>query len=234
LQQFRILLAHSSQEHRQALSKLLDCSGDSPMVLAEGLRKHGLVLFGRFGRSPNPATSYLEIVRKLAEKLRIQGASTMALKGLEIAIAEKVFQTGWGKLTVEQKQRLEEALHRTANAFDKTGTITQAGGIFAALTAAQLSGFGIYLMSSTALGFISGAVSLTMPFAVYTTVSSAIAVIIGPAGWVGAGLLAIWKLTRPSHKRLISAVVFIAMLRAEREYRLFRPVKPPRFASLDT
>lgn len=232
MQQLRVLLAHTSQEHRQALSKLLDCSGDSPAALAEGFHDQGLVLFSRFRRPRDRALSYSEIVCKLAAKLRIRNSSSIALNDLEVAIAEKIFKAGWRKLTPAQEQQLKESLARTANAFDRTGALAQSGSIFAALTTAQLSGFRVYLMASTALAFISGALELTLPFVVYSTVSSAIAVIIGPAGWVGAGLLAIWKLTRPSHKRLISAVVFIAMLRAERHYRLFRPVRPPSFASL--
>ena len=232
MKQLRVLLAHSSQEHRQALSKLLDCAGDSPAGLAEGFQKHGLVLFGRFRRPRNLAPSYSEIVCKLAEKLKVRSSSSMAPKDLEVAIAKSVFKSGWRKLGRDQRRTIEEALECTANAFDKTGAIAQAGSVFAALTAAQLSGFGVYLMASTALAFVSGAVELTLPFVVYSTVSSAIAVIIGPAGWLGAGLLAVCKLTRPSHKRLISAVAFITMLRAEREFRLFRPFPPPKFASL--
>lgn len=232
MKQLRVLLAHSSPEHRQALSKLLDCPGDSPAALAEGFQRHGLDLFGRFRRPRNLAPSYSEIVCKLAEKLKVRTASSITLKDLEVAIAKSVFKSGWRKLGKDQRRTLEETLERTANAFDKTGAITQAGSVFAALTAAQLSGFGVYLMASTSLAFVSGAVELTLPFVVYSTVSSAIAVIIGPAGWLGAGVLAVWKLTRPSHKRLISAVAFMTMLRAEREYRLFRPLTPPKFELL--
>jgi uncharacterized protein YaaW (UPF0174 family) len=232
MQQLRVLLAHSSQEHRQALSKLLECSKDSPAALAEGFHDQGLVLFSQFRRPGDRALSYSEIVYKLATKLRIRNSSSIALNDLEVAIAEKIFKAGLRKLTPAQEQQLKESLARTANAFDKTGALAQSGSIFAMLTAAQHSGFSVYLMASTALALISDFLELPLPFVVYSTVSSAIAVIIGPPGWVGAGLLAIWKLTRPSHKRLISAVVFIAMLRAERHYRLFRPVKPPSFASL--
>lgn len=59
---------------------------------------------------------------------------------------------------------------------------------FALLGAAQLSGFGIYAASTTALGLVTHAVGITLPFAVYTGMTSTIAFVIGPAGWLTAGL----------------------------------------------
>ncbi len=81
------------------------------------------------------------------------------------------------------------------------------------LTAAQLSGFGVYLLASTTLGAITGAIGITLPFAVYTAMSSAIAVIIGPVGWIGAGLFAVWQLTGANYKKLIPAILFVCALR---------------------
>jgi uncharacterized protein YaaW (UPF0174 family) len=47
--------------------------------------------------------------------------------------------------------------------------------------------------------------------------SSAIAVIIGPVGWLGAGLFAIWKLTDANYKRLIPAILYVSALRAKQQ-----------------
>lgn len=80
---------------------------------------------------------------------------------------------------------------------------------FAMLGAAQLSGFGIYAASTTALGFLTHAVGITLPFAVYTGMTSTIAFIIGPAGWLAAGLWGAWKLTQAEWKKLIPALVYI-------------------------
>ena len=41
----------------------------------------------------------------------------------------------------------------------------------------------------------------------------AIAALIGPVGWVGAGLFAIWKLTGPNYKKLIPAILYVSILR---------------------
>ena len=92
-------------------------------------------------------------------------------------------------------------MKKTAQKFDKGGALLGSASIFGALTAARLSGFGVYLLASTSLSALTTAASLTLPFAVYTTMSSAIAVIIGPAGWGAAALYVIWKLTGPNYKR---------------------------------
>jgi len=79
----------------------------------------------------------------------------------------------------------------------------------AALGLAQASGFGIFLASTTALGFLTHAVGITLPFAVYTGLSSTIAFIIGPAGWLAAGALFSWKLTKAEWKKIIPALIYI-------------------------
>jgi len=41
-------------------------------------------------------------------------------------------------------------------------------------------------------------------------------VILGPVGWVGTGIFAIWKITGPNYQKLIPAVLYLAMLRQRR------------------
>ena len=65
----------------------------------------------------------------------------------------------------------------TSKKIGKSGELITGAGVFGALTAAQLSGFGVYLLASTALGAITSTLGLTLPFVAYTTMSSAISVI---------------------------------------------------------
>lgn len=80
---------------------------------------------------------------------------------------------------------------------------------FGLLGLAQVSGFGVYAASTTALGFVTHAIGATLPFAAYTGLTSSIAVLIGPVGWLTAGLWGAWKITEPSWKILIPAIVYI-------------------------
>ena len=134
---------------------------------------------------------------------------------IEVRIARKVFETVWEKMTPAQRQRMEEELKKTARQFDKSGALLGGASMFGTLTAAQLSGFGVYLLASTSLSAVTATLGLTLPFAVYTTMSSTIAVIIGPVGWIGAGLFLVWRLTAPSYKRLIPAILYVSMLRTQ-------------------
>jgi hypothetical protein len=95
----------------------------------------------------------------------------------------------------------------------------------AALSAAQASGFGVYMGATTALGLASHAVGVTLPFAVYTGMTSTIAFLIGPVGFLAtAGWLA-YVLTSPEWARIIRGLLHIIAMRAKYDYstRLLLP-----------
>lgn len=168
-----------------------------------------------FGSFFGPDRSYREIVAQAADKLDVWYPRYETSAEIEVRIARKVFETVWEKMTPAQRQQMEEELKKTAQKFDKGGGLIGSASMFGALTAAQLSGFGVYLLASTSLGAVTATLGVTLPFAVYTTMSSTIAVLIGPVGWIGAGLFTIWKLTGPNYKRLIPAILYVAMLRSK-------------------
>ncbi len=80
---------------------------------------------------------------------------------------------------------------------------------FVGLGLARLSGFGIYEASTTALGFLTHAVGITLPFAAYTGLTSTIAYVIGPAGWLSAVVWGAWKLTQPEWDKIIRGLIYI-------------------------
>lgn len=62
----------------------------------------------------------------------------------------------------------------------------------ASVVAGELSGFGIYLATTTGLGAISSAIGVTFPWAVYQGATTILGVMLGPIGWAlaGAGVVA--------------------------------------------
>lgn len=88
-----------------------------------------------------------------------------------------------------------------------------------ALGVAQASGFGVFLASTTALGFLTHAIGITLPFAVYTGLTSTIAFVIGPAGWLVAGIWGAWKLTQPKWKHIIPPLLYIVSTNSLRQLR---------------
>lgn len=51
----------------------------------------------------------------------------------------------------------------------------------------EISGFGIYLATTTGLGAISTAIGVTFPWVIYQGATTVLGVILGPVGWVLAG-----------------------------------------------
>ena len=208
------LLKSVTSEDREGLKEILKSKSIEPKDIIDEFWYNCQSIFGyTFGSEP----SYHNILLKVCKKLTITDAHTRSDEKNEILIAQKVMKTVWEKMNSEQKEEFEKKLRETSEKYDKSGSLASSASIFGALTAAQLSGFGVYLLASTTLGAITGAIGLTLPFAVYTTMSSAIAVIIGPVGWIGAGLFAIWKLTGANYKKLIPAIIYISALRSKIE-----------------
>lgn len=58
----------------------------------------------------------------------------------------------------------------------------------AGVVADELSGFGIYLATTTGLGAISSAIGVTFPWALYQGATSILGVMLGPIGWAFAGV----------------------------------------------
>lgn len=210
MEELRQILNKASTEERSALAEILEAETPTIEDIADAFGWNAQSIFS-FDQP-----SYSQIVEQVAEKLDIEHAG-LATKDLEVRIAQKVLWTVWDEMTPEQRTQMETELRQVAQEFDKGGALLSSGSIFATLTAAKLSGFGVYLLASTSLGALTGAIGVTLPFAAYTTMSSAIATILGPVGWIGAGLFAIWKLSAPNYQRLIPAVFYVSALRAQQE-----------------
>lgn len=209
----RTLLDQCSQEEIVGLATILQLKEASVDSIIDGLWWNCQnTVFYYLGYQ----SSYRAIVQQVADHLKVPYTADDLPSQIEIAIAQTTLQQRWEGMTPEQRRAMEEEWRKTAQEYDKTGSMLTSSSLFAALTTAQLSGFGVYLLASTSLGAITAALGITLPFMVYTTMSSAIAVIIGPVGWIGAGVLALWTLNEPNYKRLVPAVLYICMLRSRR------------------
>ena len=221
MNELRSILEKARAEELQGLAEILEVVWDTDTLLSQKIESlvSAFEDYSRsvFGTVFGADRSYHEIVAQAADKLGVSYSRHETTAEIEARIAREVFETVWEKMTEEQRQQMEEELKKTAQKFDKGGPLLGSGSMFVALTAAKLSGFGVYLLASTSLGALTATLGLTLPFAVYTTMSSAIAVILGPAGWIGLALLAIWKLTGPNYKRLIPAILYVSMLRVQPE-----------------
>ena len=77
----------------------------------------------------------------------------------------------------------------------------------------KFGGFATYTMATSLLGGISSALGVVLPFAAYTTLTSAISLALGP---LGVGALSLWgvhKVTSANIKSTILVVLEIAAIR---------------------
>jgi uncharacterized protein YaaW (UPF0174 family) len=165
--------------------------------------------------------TYEEIVRDLAAKMSIACQPDATVVGIEKAIVAKVWNDAIAMMTPEQVAEIRQEMEQLASKYGKSLEKELTG--LAALSAAQLSGFGVYLLGSTVLGAINGALGLGLSFGVFTGLSSLISIVIGPVGWATLGLLTIVKLGAPNYKKILPVVLLIARTRpmiAERELGL--------------
>jgi len=98
----------------------------------------------------------------------------------------------------------------------------------AGIVAGELSGFGIYLMTTTGLGAISSALGVTFSWGVYQGATTTLGVLLGPIGWALAGTGVIVgsvgyfrQLFKKSNQKLIIVVVAIIIAVGENPYEWF-------------
>lgn len=151
--------------------------------------------------------SYSEVVGNLAGTMGISKATVLPVDEVEAAIIAKVWNDAMSRMSPDQLDAVRAELKQVASKYGKSMGAELTG--FAALSAAQLSGFGVYLLGSTILGAINGALGLGLSFGAFTGLSSLISVFIGPVGWIGLGLAAIMKLSAPNYKKILPVVILI-------------------------
>ncbi|MEM8522649.1 hypothetical protein [Flavobacterium sp. PL12] len=127
--------------------------------------------------------SYKDILEKIAKKNDIEFYKNKAEVASERDLYFKLF-----KREIDQMQPKElEAFYLN---LEKQGlTRAQATSISGLVTigAAQASGFGVYVLASSTVGAIASLVGVTLPFAFYTGLSTAISYAIGPLGLLVLG-----------------------------------------------
>jgi uncharacterized protein YaaW (UPF0174 family) len=201
-----LILCHCNNEEIETLCKILKLKSTSKENIIPELISNSKNLLEFFDDNP----SYNDILYKIKIKLKLD-KKIVEINQIEKAIAIKFLEKALSKMTEEQKTKFEKEIIEIAN--KEGGLKFKVGTVFTALTAAQVSGFGVYLLASSSLSFLTGAIGLTLPFAAYTTLSSAISIIIGPVGWIGAGLLALWKFNDTNYNKIIPTMIYISWLR---------------------
>lgn len=200
------LLMKANKEELTILSSILKIESTSVNDIFKALDRSSQTLNGFM----SDGNSYRKILLKVIDKLKLDD-NLKSIKEIERVITTKVLNDAISKMTEEQKVEFENEVLKLSEETDFKGL--KAGSVFATLGAAQLSGFGVYLLATTTLSTLSGIIGVTLPFAAYTTLTSSIAFLTGPLGWLGAGVYALWKITDVDYKKIIPVIIYIGWLR---------------------
>ena len=155
--------------------------------------------------------SYEELVHGLAKKLGVDEAPT-DLETTEKYVVQAYIAECLKRMSAIQRADFFEREIETSLILGEDMLESNLKGpmrTLAAMGLAKAAGFQLYMASTTALGFATHAVGLTLPFAAYSGMSSTIAFLIGPAGWLAVGGWAFWAVTGPEWKKLLPLVIYL-------------------------
>ena len=161
--------------------------------------------------------SYEYLLREVCKTMKIDGSNTESIPALEVYLIEDLFVKAAAQMTAQQRHAfLTRQIHLDdfASVFPQTG-VSGPATTLAALAIAQGSGFGVYLGATTALGFLSHAVGVTLPFAICAGMTSTIAFLIGPFGFLGAGAWLGFRILGPEWPRILRGVLHLIAMKAK-------------------
>lgn len=141
----------------------------------------------------------------------LQGRTWHQLQPEEIedTVVITVSRRIYNALPDEHKQRLAKELGEKPGS-DNVSMLLASGSLMAA---AQASGFGVYMLATTSLHAIGGAFGVTLPFVMYTSLTKALSIVIGPIGLGVLAIASILKLNEPKWKKLLAGVVYVSYIR---------------------
>jgi hypothetical protein len=173
-------LAFFSKEELSVLQKIVKSDTNTVESITYKLER---ILFSRLYGVFQPNDSYKKLLEKIAKKNDV----ILDLNSKEVA-SERDLYFKLFKREIDQMQPKE--LETFYLDLEKQGlTRAQATSIsgLATIGAAQASGFGVYVLASSTVGAIASVVGVTLPFAFYTGLSTAISYAIGPLGLLVLG-----------------------------------------------
>lgn len=174
-------------EQKDIFVKILGKKENEEIIIVKELSNFISPLKGIFQNQ----LSYSEILKKIANHFNIEIKTPFDLKKIEEDIFIFKINENFKNLPEEEQKKIQEEFLKLSQSLTIDSTQLKALATIGTLTAANLSGFGMYLMASTVVGGVSGALGITLPFAFYTGMSSFLSFITGPIGWtIGLGALA--------------------------------------------
>src|SRR5437016_7697768 len=214
LPELRALLDRASAEDRANLQRVVGAGfGDSPELLCDHIQFLRAGVIGQFLDNRD----YKQLVTDVADHVQIDWPallrgrqwSDLFAADIEDAVVVTALQKILRELPDEDRRRLAEELGKEAQDPNIIGELLSGG----AVVLARLSSFQIYLLATTAVGALTAALGITLPFAIYSAFTTGLHVVLGPIGWAAIGISVLFRLNQPNWSKLVPAVVYISYIR---------------------
>ena len=177
----------------------------------------------------NYEPDYIDIVKCVAKKLKINIKKHHNVEDIEDKILVEIFelfkqnfidekgQDEWNKFEEELNNDFQETIRKSQlSTDDKSELLKYAmhGGIFAALIAGKIAGFALYVLANQVFFAISRALGLGIGVAVAgPLIGKSLSLILGPVGWLIAGISVAFALGDTNWKKTIPTIVSIIMIK---------------------
>lgn len=176
-------------------------------VLIDDIRTNGGNTFANLIRGNG--VEYDEIVRDVANKLKVNYHKNAQTDAIEIEIIKKLISDEFEKMSLEQKKEILETIGA-----DNVNAVIAAPAMLAGLLAARLSGFAIYKLAAMAANAVARAVlNRGLAFGANAALMRGMGVALGPVGWVVTGAWFAVDIAGPAYRKTIPSVIQIALLR---------------------
>ncbi|MBD0824423.1 glycoside hydrolase family 18 protein [Aestuariibaculum marinum] len=126
--------------------------------------------------------SYDQFIDKIAKHrvISVPDFETISMK--EKFLFKQISKQNIENMSIEEREALNQMLKEEAEKKGFSTAEVASVSSLAGIGAAQLSGFGVYMLASSTVASVASLVGVTLPFAFYTTMSSVISFAIGPVG----------------------------------------------------
>jgi len=173
-------LAFFSIEELSVLHKILKSDGKTTESIIYKFER--LLLSGLWG-ALQKNDSYKDILEKIAKNNNIIIDLSTSEVICERDLYFKLFKKELDQMSAEEKEAFYQDLEKKGLTRAQVASLSG----LATLGAAQASGIGVYLLASSTVFSIASLVGVTLPFAFYTGLSTAISYVIGPLGFLVLG-----------------------------------------------
>lgn len=171
---------------------------------------------------------YIDILRGTAKKLKVPVKKHNTEEEIEDKIITEVLEITKNRIIKEKGQAAWDEIERQVEEeilkMIKEGKLSQSAvqelkkhkgvALMGLLLAGKLSGFAIYILANQIFFAVARQLGLKIGVAVAgPIIGQTLAFLLGPAGWIIAGLWLAYDIGNTNWRKVIPAVIFVAMMR---------------------